>query len=233
MTLRITVTKELINQLNGFNLLYVEDEKGIQKNIHEILDCMFKNIYLASDGEEAYRLYEENKPDLIITDIKMPKLSGIELIKKIRKVDSKVRVIVTSAHTDLNYMLDATELHLVKYIVKPITQDKLIHALEAFIQSYKGASKYNIAESWVFDESKSIVISPDEEFVLTKKENAFLKLLVSKKRLISYEEIENILWDDNNIMTQNALRLFIKNFRKKLPNNVLKNVQGTGYRLVL
>lgn len=227
------MTKELINQLNSFNLLYVEDETGIQKNIHEILDCMFKNIYLANDGEQAYKIYEEKKPDLIITDIQMPKLSGIELIKRIRKTDSKVRVIITSAHTDLDYMLDAAELHLVKYIVKPITEAKLSDALQNFVESFQGSKVFNLGNSWLYDESKSLVHGPHEEFVLTKKENAFLKLLLIKKRLISYEEIENILWDDNTIMTQNALRLFIKNFRKKLPSSILKNVQGTGYRIVL
>lgn len=227
------MTPELINKLNAFTLLYVEDEEGIQNNIHEILDCMFKDIYLANNGEQAYKIYEDKKPDLIITDIKMPKLNGIDLLKKIRQRDSKVRVIITSAHTDLDYMLDAAELHLVKYIIKPITEDKLTKALESFINSYEGASIFNLSSGWIFDESKALVTSSSQEFVLTKKESSFLKLLLQKNRIITYEEIESILWDDNNIMTQNALRLFIKNFRKKLPSNLLKNIQGSGYRIVL
>lgn len=221
----------LINQLRGFTLLYAEDEAGIQNNIHEILDCMFKEIYLAKDGEEAYKIYLEKKPDLIITDIKMPKLTGLELIKKIRETNPKVRVIITSAHTDLNYLLDATELHLVKYIVKPITEEKLTTALTAFIDSYENSTVYNLIPSWIYDESKALVKGPDEEFILTKKENMFLKMLIIKGRIITYSEIENILWEETSIMTQNALRLFIKNLRKKLPKDILKNVQGTGYRL--
>lgn len=221
----------LINQLRGFTLLYAEDEAGIQNNIHEILDCMFKEIYLAKDGEEAYKIYLEKKPDLIITDIKMPKMTGLELIKKIRETNPKVRVIITSAHTDLNYLLDATELHLVKYIVKPITEEKLTTALTAFIDSYENSTVYNLIPSWIYDESKALVKGPDEEFILTKKENMFLKMLIIKGRIITYTEIENILWEETSIMTQNALRLFIKNLRKKLPKDILKNVQGTGYRL--
>lgn len=221
----------LINQLRGFTLLYAEDEAGIQNNIHEILDCMFKEIYLAKDGEEAYKIYLEKKPDLIITDIKMPKMTGLELIKKIRETNPKVRVIITSAHTDLNYLLDATELHLVKYIVKPITEEKLTTALTAFIDSYENSTVYNLIPSWIYDESKALVKGPDEEFILTKKENMFLKMLIIKGRIITYSEIENILWEETSIMTQNALRLFIKNLRKKLPKDILKNVQGTGYRL--
>lgn len=225
--------KTLISQLSNFTLLYIEDEEGIRKNINEILKHLFKEIYVAKNARDGFNLYETKKPDLIITDIRMPNESGIELVKRIRKTDSKVRVIITSAHTDLDYMLEATELHLVKYIVKPITEGKLTEALNAFIKSYDTARVYNMTEGWLFDESKSLIQSPDEEFKLTRKENQFLKLLIQKNRIITYEEMENIIWNDDNIMTPNAMRLFIKNFRKKLPDNTLKNVQGTGYRLVL
>lgn len=226
------MNNELISNLSSFTLLYAEDEEGIRKNINEILKHLFKEIFVAKNATEAFKLYQDNKPDLIITDIKMAKESGIDLIKKIRKTDSKTRVIITSAHTDLEYMLDAAELHLVKYVVKPITEHKLTEALEAFVKSYNNARIYNLAEAWLFDESKSIIQSPDEEFKLTKKENQFLKLLIQKNRIITYEEMENIIWNED-IMTPNAMRLFIKNFRKKLPSDTLKNVQGTGYRLVL
>ncbi|PLY05680.1 MAG: DNA-binding response regulator [Arcobacter sp.] len=225
--------KLLISKLSNFTLLYVEDEEGIRNNINDILKHLFKEIYIAKNAKEAFALYETNKPDLIITDIRMPNETGIELIRKIRKRDSKVRVIITSAHTDLEYMLEATELHLVKYIIKPITEGKLDDALEAFIKSYDTARVYNLSEGWLFDESKSLIQSSNEEFKLTKKENQFLKLLIQKNRIITYEEMENIIWNEDSVMTPNAMRLFIKNFRKKLPEDVLKNVQGTGYRLVL
>ena len=225
--------KELISKLSNFTLLYVEDEEGIRNNIVDILQHLFKDIYVAKNAKEAYNLYEINKPDLIITDIKMPNETGIELVKKIRKRDSKVRVIISSAHTDLDYMLQATELHLVKYIIKPITELKLSEALDAFIKSYDNAKIYNLKEGWLFDESKSHIQTPDEEYKLTKKENQFLKLLIQKNRIITYEEMENIIWNEDSVMTPNAMRLFIKNFRKKLPDNALRNVQGTGYRLVL
>ncbi len=225
--------KTLISKLSSFSVLYVEDEEGIRNNINEILKQLFKKTFVAKNAKEAFNMYESNKPDLIITDIRMPNETGIELIKKIRKRDSKVRVIITSAHTDLDYMLEATELHLVKYIIKPITEGKLFEALEAFIKSYETARLYNLKDGWLFDESKSLITTENDEFKLTKKENQFLKLLIQKNRIITYEEMENIIWSEDNIMTPNAMRLFIKNFRKKLPENTLRNIQGTGYRLVL
>lgn len=225
--------KTLISKLSSFSVLYVEDEEGIRNNIYEILKQLFKKTFVAKSAKEAFNMYESNKPDLIITDIKMPNETGIDLIKKVRKRDSKVRVIITSAHTDLNYMLEATELHLVKYIIKPINETKLTEALDAFVKSYEASRIYNLKEGWLFDESKSQIQANDEEFKLTRKENQFLKLLIQKNRIITYEEMENVIWNEDSIMTPNAMRLFIKNFRKKLPENALRNVQGTGYRLVL
>jgi YesN/AraC family two-component response regulator len=106
----------------------------------------------------------------------MPKLNGIELIEKIRHINGKVRVIILSAHTDLDYMLKATELHLVKYIVKPINEEKLVDALEGFINSYENSKICTLLPQWLFDEGRSTIKGPSEEFILTKKETTFLKL---------------------------------------------------------
>ncbi len=218
-----------MNKLNAFSVLYVEDEDGIRNNIEEILKHLFKEVATAKNASDAYKKYIQNKPDLIITDIKMGNETGIDLVKKIRETDSKTRVIVTSAHTDLDYLLEATQLHLVKYIVKPITNDNLMEALESFIKSYDDNKIYNLNENWVFNSSKSVVSNGAEDFILTKKEAIFLKLLITKNRVISYEELENAICDDDSILTSNAMRLFIKNLRKKLPENFLKNMQGIGY----
>ena len=221
--------KKFINKLTAFSVLYVEDEDGIRNNIEEILKHLFKEVSSAKNASEAYIKYIQNKPDLIITDIKMGNETGIELLKRIRETDSKTRVIITSAYTDLNYLLEATELYLVKYIVKPITNDKLMEALESFVKSYDENKIYNLNQNWIFDSGKSIVSNGSEDFILTKKESIFLKLLIVKNRIITYEELENHIWDDDSIMTSNAMRLFIKNLRKKLPENFLKNMQGIGY----
>ncbi len=221
--------KDFINKLTAFSVLYVEDEDGIRNNIEEILKHLFKEVSSAKNVSEAYMKYIQNKPDLIITDIKMSNETGIDLIKKVRQTDSKTRIIITSAFTDLDYLLQATELHLIKYIVKPITNDKLMEALEAFVKSYDDNKIYNLTKNWIFDSGKSIVSNGNEDFILTKKESIFLKLLIIKNRVITYEELESHIWDEDSIMTSNAMRLFIKNLRKKLPENFLKNMQGVGY----
>ncbi len=223
---------EIVSKLSAFKVLYIEDEDGIRNNIQEILKHLFKETITAKNASDGFNKYIQHRPDLIITDIRMPPgETGLELIKKIRASDSKTRIIITSAHTDLEYMLEATELHLVKYIIKPITQEKLVEAFDAFLKTHDTNKIFTIIENWHFDYSKSIVYNKDETFNLTKKENIFLKLLLTKNRIITYEEMETHIWDEDSVMTQNAMRLFIKNFRKKLPPKCLKNIQGTGYRL--
>lgn len=107
-----------------------------------------------------------------------------------------------------------------------------MEALEAFVKTHDGEKIYILSKNWIFDHSKSIISNDEEEFSLTKKESKFLKLLITKNRIITYEELENHIWDEDSVMTANAMRLFVKNFRKKLPENFLKNVQGTGYKII-
>jgi DNA-binding response OmpR family regulator len=224
--------ENLINKLNAFSVLYIEDEDGIRRNIQELLEHFFKATFTAKNASDGYLKYIKEKPDLIITDIQLGGETGIDLIKKIRASDSKTRIIITSAYTDLEYMLEAAELHLVKYIVKPITQDKLMNALDSFIKSHDDSKIYTLDTKWIFDFNKSLITNEEEEFSLTKKESLFLKLLITKNRIITYQEMENHIWDSESVMTPNAMRLFIKNFRKKLPQRTLRNIQGTGYRLI-
>jgi DNA-binding response OmpR family regulator len=224
------MTQETIKKLSNYTVLYAEDDSGVRKNVSEMLSLLFKEVYVASDGEEAYELFLKNKPNIVITDIKMPKLSGIELAKKIRKEDEAVQIIVISAYTEVDYMLEAIDLSLMKYIVKPITETKLFEVLKKFLLLQKNNGITDLKDGWVYNSSRKITICGDKEHELTKKESHLLELLLSKNSLITYEEIERELWSDE-YMSLNALRLLMKNFRKKLPEGYLKNIQGVGYKL--
>ena len=106
--------KEYLNKLKSLTILYAEDEIGIRKNIADSLSYYAKEVYEANDGEEAYELYLEKKPDIILSDIHMPKINGIEFVKKIRSLNREVPVIMITAHTDKEYLLEAVELHMEK-----------------------------------------------------------------------------------------------------------------------
>ena len=172
----------------------------------------------------------EHHPDLVITDIKMPRVSGIELVKKIREHDSQAHIIIITAYTEVDFMLEAIELSLLRYIVKPITEPKLFEAFEKFLQSKEKNSLKELSEGWFYDSLQKIILHESITYELTKKEAKLIELLLQKDSIITYEEIEEKLWE-HEYMSLNALRLMVKNLRKKLPEGILKNIQGIGYKL--
>ncbi len=215
----------ILNQLKDYTLLFVENEKGIRENFAEFFNLLFKEVYIACDGIEALESYGQNKPDLIITDIKMPNMDGIELIKNIREKDKEISVVVISAHTDVEFLLSSIPLNLIEYIVKPLTQEKLFTIFELFLSSGTLKNK-----DFIFDENKNQTSVDGEIFDLSLKESIFISKLINNDRILSYDEIECDIWD-GKIMSQNALRLFIKNLRKKLPKDYIRNIPSQGYIL--
>lgn len=222
--------EKMLKKLSKLSVLYAEDEAGVRQNVSEMLSLFFKNVYLAKDGAVAYELFLDKSPDLIITDIKMPLLDGIELSKKIRKQDPKAQILIISAHTEVDYMLAAVELSLIRYIVKPITETKLLDALNKFLETKNQGGIIEFKDGWFYDMDKKLILHDEDVFELTKKEVRFLELLIDRDSVITYEEIERELWKDE-YMSLNALRLMMKNLRKKLPTGSLRNVQSIGYKL--
>ena len=212
---------DILKQLSHYTLLFVENESGIRKNFEEYFKLLFKDVFIAVDGLDALEKYQKNKPDFIITDIKMPNMDGIKLVKKIRENDLKTPIVIISAHTDIELLLESIPLNLIKYIVKPLNQTKLNEVFELFINN-----KQNL--EFKYDKEKSEITLNGKIHTLSLKENLFLDKIINQNRVISYEEIEFDIWDGHE-MTNNALRVFIKNLRKKLPENFIKNIPNHGY----
>lgn len=212
---------DIIESLKHYTLLFVENEKGIRENFKEFFELLFQKVYIAVDGEDGFSQYQNHKPDLIITDIKMPKLDGIEFVKKIRKENKDIPIVIISAHTETELLLQSVSLHLLQYVVKPLNEKKLFKIFEEFLE-------LQTPIEFQYDKDKSEIVVDDISHTLSLKENLFLDKLINQNRIISYEEIELDIWDGKE-MSQNALRLFIKNLRKKLPQDFIKNIPNQGY----
>jgi len=224
-----------MEKFKKYTILYVEDDEGVRTINARFLNRMFNELFLANDGEEGYELYLKYHPDIILTDINMPKMDGITLSKKIREKDSNTKIIVSTAFSDKSYLLDAIELNLEKYIIKPLTNRNLLPALTKAVNALELELDFTVTldEGFYFDNNTSLFYYENKVIDLNKKELLFLKLLVlNKNRIVSYEEIEQKVWE-NEYMSLNSLRTTIGFLRKKIPFNCIKNISNMGYKLNL
>ena len=226
--------KELKEKLKTLTLLYVEDEEGIRKNIADSLRYYLKDVYEASNGEEGYLVYKEKAPNIILSDIHMPILNGIEFIKKVRQNDRITPVVMITAHTDKEYLLQAVELHMEKYLVKPIELELLFEVLVQCIKmlDINKITKLKADDNYSYDFNKKQLFYKDEAVILNKKEMLFFEVLIkNQNRITTYEELQEEVWGDD-VMTDSALRSLVRNLRKKLPTDIIINLSGLGYKFV-
>lgn len=226
--------KEFLEKLQTLRILYAEDEVGIRENIAESLGYYVKEVLEAGDGQEALEVYESEKPDIILTDIHMPNLNGIEFVKKVRESNRHIPVVMITAHTDKKYLLDAVELHMEKFIVKPIELEELFEVLEKCVSLLEVNKKIilKVDEDYTYDYDKKELKYKDNSIILNKKEMNFFEVLISNQnRVVTYNELQDKVWGDD-VMTDSALRSLVRNLRKKLPTDIVFNLSGVGYRLV-
>ena len=120
-----------ISNLKNITVLYVEDEKDLREVTSSILQSFTKNQYIAANGQEGYELFlkHNSEIDLIISDINMPILNGLEMIKKIKDINKNVPIIVTTAFSNKEYLLEAIDIGVDKYVLKPVDVSKLLQAM--------------------------------------------------------------------------------------------------------
>ena len=112
--------EKLISVSGGVSLLYVEDDLTLQQETAQLLRNFFEKIDLAQNGEEGLELFEPGKYEIIITDINMPKLNGVEMVKAIRRKDRHQMIIVISAHDEPHYLIDLINAGAQYFSVNPL-----------------------------------------------------------------------------------------------------------------
>ncbi|MGB5919719.1 EAL domain-containing response regulator [Arcobacter sp.] len=115
--------------INNLSILYVEDDTTVRESLSSTLKLLAKKIYTANDGLEALDILKTNKIDLIITDIKMPNLDGLELSKRIQDLDLNIPILITTAHDEIDYLHKAIELNVDAFITKPLNITSLIQSI--------------------------------------------------------------------------------------------------------
>ncbi len=219
------------------NILIIEDDLETLELMIEIFESEFSTVYSAIDGYEAIEVFNQNKIDVILCDINIPKLDGLDTINKLRKIDYSIPIIIVSAYSDSNNLLRASNSNIQGYFTKPLTLDKIDNILNKIFyhQNHEFINKkLQINPSTILDLGNSQVIINNEVRKFTNKEFEFIKLLVQKKgSIVPYRTIEEIVWNDDKMMSSTSLRTLVKNIRKKLSCDVIENISKMGYRLLI
>jgi len=239
---------KLYNLTKKFNILYVEDDKKFREKTLEVLEYFFTNIDTASNGEDAYQKYLEyftlnqKNYDMVITDITMPKLNGLELTKKIYAYNPDQLVIVISAYDSADYLLEFVNIGIEHFLVKPFELESIFEVLHnASLKLLKKEESFVVNQIIELDstfswDSKSLKLLRDEKEVrLTKKEILLMQLFCQKlNQVVSLEELYITLWgDDRHLASPSSLNPIISRLKKKLPLDSIKSIYGFGYRLVV
>ena len=222
--------------LKNLNILYIEDEKNIRLNIKKTLELFCENVFDAENISNAKEILTTQRIDIIISDINLPDMSGIDFVKEIRLSDKTIPIVLLSAYTDKEFLLEATKLKLVDYLTKPIDFKNLNNALQKcveeilynsrYIITFKNNIQYNVSHHCLIDDIKK------EEIHLTSKELDLLNFLIkNNNRVCSSDELKSAIWDDYLEATDSALKNLLNKLRKKIGKESIVNISGVGYKL--
>jgi len=155
--------------ISEITILYVEDDIGIRQALSTTLEMWAKKVYLAENGEKGLELFKEYKPDIIISDVKMPKLNGIEMVKEIRKLDENIPIIFTTAHNESGFLHEAIEQHVNHYILKPISIKDVKRFLELSAKSIlfekEQKRNYNMMQKIMDNDSDMLAVTTCDKII--------------------------------------------------------------------
>ena len=219
---------------SNVSILYADDATTARRHYAEFLGHLFHVVYEAHDGEEAWKLYEKHRPDIVLLDVEMPKINGLEVAEKIRLNDATTRIIIATAHVNEQRLLQAVELGLTRFLPKPFGRQVLKDALAKAILELDHKYHLDLGDGYIWNSSKKELLYQHLPVKLTSREQALMNLLSTKPgRIFPLYVIEHYLWpiagDEED--TTSRLKALIKRIRKKLPKECIENVYGEGYKL--
>ena len=135
-------------------LLYVEDEDGIRDELSRFLKHFASELYVASDGKKGLELFKKHSPDIVVSDIKMPNMNGIEMVKAIKKINPRQYVLFTTAHSESSYFIEAIEMRINGLVLKPIDLDILAEKLDFITEQIDTKNTKELYEGYILQQSR-------------------------------------------------------------------------------
>jgi len=217
-------------------ILVVDDERDLLDLIEYNLKKEGFKVLKAENGEEGISKAKEHKPDLILLDIMMPKMDGLEAVEIMRKDDElkKTPIIFLTARSDEKTEIDGLNKGGDDYITKPISTTKLVSRIKAvlrrFDDSEQTANKLEVHDLQI-DKDRYIVLQEGNESRLPRKEFELLFFLASRKgKVLDRQTLLNKVWGDNIYVVDRTVDVHVRKIREKLGDHYIETVKGVGYR---
>ncbi|EAI4717096.1 response regulator transcription factor [Campylobacter jejuni] len=213
-------------------ILVVEDEVKARESMINILSERFSKVIGAQNGDEGLKKFKKFKPDLVITDIAMPIMDGLDMAREIKEISDDVPIVVLSVYSEKERLLRSIDIGIDKYLIKPVDIEELFKVLDYLIgEKIEANMLVKISEEYQFNKTKRTLIYSGGEIVLTKKELAFISLLLKQPgALVLHEDIKKNVWIGEHV-SDTAVRTFIKRVRDKVGEDFIKNVPSLGYKI--
>ncbi|HIC9241476.1 TPA: butyrate response regulator transcription factor BumR [Campylobacter jejuni] len=213
-------------------ILVVEDEIKTRESLINVLSERFSKVIGAQNGDEGLKKFKKFKPDLVITDIAMPIMDGLDMAREIKEISDDVPIVVLSAYSEKERLLRSIDIGIDKYLIKPVDIEELFKVLDCLVgEKIEANMLVKISEEYQFNKTKRTLIHNGKEIVLTKKELAFISLLLKQSGvLVLHEDIKKNVWIGEHV-SDTAVRTFIKRVRDKVGEDFIKNVPSLGYKI--
>lgn len=214
------------------NILYIEDEIGIATPVIKFLSRNGFAITHAVDGAEGLSKFFKDKFDLILLDLNLPTIDGIQVAKRIRERNLHIPIVMLTARGLLNNKLEGFDTGADDYLTKPFELSELLARINARVKNIKVSPEgYAIGELQFYPQ-KNLVKSSTENIELSLKECDLLALLLKYRgQIVSVDEILKVVWQTNANLITDTVKTHIKTLRHKLgaDGDKVKTVRGRGY----
>lgn len=225
----------ILTDIQKYKVLYVEDHIQAREETLILLKNYFTHISVAINGEEGYQKFLDEDFDIVFTDLDMPIMDGIEMIKQIRKHNLIIPIVVLSAHDDKEFILEALNEGIDGYILKPYTTDKIVNILRRVLlvlQSNTDDDVIELSDGFSYHSSNKHLRDINKYIIkLSKKELSLLQFLIENKNTyLSSEQIIEKIYDGES--GSSKLRSLVSRIHKKTKTPLIESHYGYGYKLI-
>lgn len=225
--------------MSKINVLLAEDELALGMIIQESLESRDFKVRLCGDGQKAWESYQEQKPDILLLDVMMPKKDGFSLAAEIRKIDPHTPIIFLTSKSQTEDVVKGFGLGANDYVRKPFSMEELIVRIKAHLdrlRSRQSQSDWIALGKYEFHPTRQLLKLGEAEQPLTSRESQLLQILLQNANDITDRTlILNQIWGSDDFFNARSMDVFITKLRKKLqddPTIHILNVRGYGFKLV-